>query len=90
MLVATSAGAYHASRNKDGWLVYNDDEEGVGGYQAVIRFSTTTPEIVDAARGAAPNALPTAPTRANAACVIATAVDLLGNESGCRGPVATA
>ena len=81
VLVATSAGAYHPSRNKDGWLVYNDDGEGVGGYQAVLRFSSTTPSIVDGARGAAPNALPTEHTKANAACVIATAADLLGNES---------
>ena len=82
VLVATSAGEFHRTRNKDGWLVYNDDGEGVGGYQAVLRFSSTTPTIVDGARGGAPNALPTAPTKANAACVIATAVDLLGNESG--------
>ena len=81
VLVATAAGRYHATRNKDGWLVYNDDGAGVGGYQAVLRFSSTTPSIVDGARGGAPNALPTEPTRANAACVIATAVDLLGNES---------
>ena len=82
VLVATTAGEFHSSRNKDGWLVYNEDDEGVGGYSAQLRFSTTTPSIVDGARGAAPNALPTAPTKANAACVIATAVDLLGNESG--------
>ena len=81
VLVATSAGEYHSSRNKDGWLVYNEDDEGVGGYSAQLRFSTTTPTIVDGARGAAPNALPTEHTKANAACVIATAVDLLGNES---------
>ena len=81
VLVATAAGEYHASRNKDGWLVYNDDGGGVGGYQAVLRFSSTTPSIVDGARAATPNALPTAPTKKDAACVIATAVDLLGNES---------
>ncbi|MDE0248873.1 MAG: Ig-like domain-containing protein [Gammaproteobacteria bacterium] len=69
------------SSNKNGWLVYNDDEEGVGGYQPVLRFSTTTPSIVDGALAAVPNALPTAPTKKDAACVIATAVDLLGNES---------
>ena len=82
VLVATAAGPYHATRNKDGWLVYNRDEEGVGGYAPQVRFSSTTPVIVDAAREATPNALPTEPTRANAVCVIATAVDLLGNESG--------
>ena len=76
-------GEFHATRNKNGWLNYNDDDDaaGVGGYHVQLRFSTTTPSIVDGAREAAPNVLPTAPTRANAACVIATAVDLLGNES---------
>ena len=74
-------GKFHATRNKDGWLVYNDDEEGVGGYQTVLRWSSTTPSIVDGARAAAPNALPTEHTKKDAACVIATAVDLLGNES---------
>ena len=81
VLVATSLGAYHASRNKDGWLVYKEDEEGVGGYAPQLRYSSTTPSIVDGARGATANVLPTEPTRANAVCVIATAVDLLGNES---------
>ena len=74
-------GKFHSTRNKDGWLVYNDDEKGVSGYQPVLRFSSTTPSVVDGALAATPNALPTAPTKANAACVIATAVDLLGNES---------
>ena len=74
-------GKFHATRNKNAWLVYNEDEEGVGGYLPQLRFSSTTPSIVDGAREATPNALPTAPTKANAACVIATAVDLLGNES---------
>ena len=74
-------GKNHSTRNKDGWLVYNDDEEGVGGYLPQLRFSSTTPSIVDGALAATPNALPTAPTKKNAACVIATAVDLLGNES---------
>ena len=74
-------GEYKADKNEDGWLVYNEDEEGVGGYAPQLRFSSTTPSIVDGARGATANALPTAPTRKDAACVIATAVDLLGNES---------
>ena len=70
------------SSNKDGWLHYNDDDEsGVGGYMPQLRFSSTTPSIVDGARAATPNALPTEPTKVNAVCVIATAVDLLGNES---------
>ncbi len=72
---------YHSSRNEDGWLVYNEDKEGVGGYAPQLRFSSTTPSIVDGAREATANAFPTAATKKNAACVIATAVDLLGNES---------
>ena len=72
---------------RDGWLIYNDKDAdnpasgGVGGYTAQIRFSTTTPSVVDGAVEATPNALPTAPTKKDAACVVATAVDLLGNES---------
>ena len=82
VLVATTAGEFHATKNKDGWLVYNEDEEGVGGYAPQVRFSSTTPSIVDGACEATPNAPPTGPTKENAVCVIATAVDLLGNESG--------
>ena len=76
-------GKYHKDRNPNGWLNYHDDDDatGVGGYTVQLRFSSTTPSIVDGAREATPNALPTAPTKENAACVIATAVDLLGNES---------
>ena len=74
-------GEYDSSKNKDGWLVYNEDEEGVGGYAPQLRFSSTTPSIVDGALEATANALPTAPTKTNAVCVIATAVDLLDNES---------
>ena len=72
---------------RDGWLIYNDKDAdnpasgGVGGYTAQIRFSTTSPSVVDGALEATPNALPTAPTEKDAACVVATAVDLLGNES---------
>ena len=73
------------SSNKDGWLVYNeaeeDEEEGVGGYDPQLRFSSTTPSIVAGALEATANALPTEPTKTNAACVIATAMDLLDNES---------
>ena len=74
-------GEFKKDKNDDGWLFYNEDEEGVGGYAPQLRFSSTTPSIVDGAREATPNALPTAPTKKDAACVIATAVDLLGNES---------
>ena len=74
-------GKYHKDRNKNGWLKYNEDEEGVGGYAPQLRYSSTTPSIVDGARGATANVLPTEPTKVDAVCVIATAVDLLGNES---------
>ena len=69
--------------NKDGWLNYNhdDDKSGVGGYMPQLRFSSTTPSIVDGALAATPNAIPTEATKKDAVCVIATAVDLLGNES---------
>ena len=72
-----------SSRNRDGWLTYNhdDDATGVGGYMPQLRFSSTTPSLVDGARAATANAIPTAPTKGDAVCVIATAVDLLGNES---------
>ena len=76
-------GEYDEDKNPNGWLNYNDDDDetGVGGYAVQLRFSTTTPSIVDGAREATPNALPTEATKKDAACVIATAVDLLGNES---------
>ena len=74
-------GEFDESSNKDGWLVYNEDEEGVGGYDPQLRFSSTTPSIVDGALEATANDFPTAATMTNAACVIATAVDLLDNES---------
>ena len=72
---------------RDGWLVYNDKDTdnpasaGIGGYMPQLRYSSTTPSIVDGARAATPNVLPTAATKRDAVCVIATAVDLLGNES---------
>ena len=72
---------------RDGWLVYNDKDTdnpasaGIGGYMPQLRYSSTTPSIVDGARAATPNVLPTAATKKDAVCVIATAVDLLGNES---------
>ena len=74
-------GEYKEDKNDDGWLVYNKDKKGVGGYAPQLRFSSTTPEIVDGALEATANALPTEPTKIDAACVIATAVDLLDNES---------
>ena len=75
---------------RDGWLVYRDKDpdnpatDGVGGYNVQLRYSTTTPRLVDGARAAAPSSAPTLPaaTKANdEICFIASAVDNLGNES---------
>ena len=74
-------GKQHGKRNPDGWLTYNADKAGVGGYAPQLRFSDTTPSVVGGAIEATPNALPTAATKEDAVCVVATAVDLLGNES---------
>ena len=86
--------------NPDGWLNYNDEDEankdtdehnpaasGVGGYTVQLRYSMTTPSIVDGALGAAASSSPTLPAaleateKADEICFIATAVDALGNES---------
>ena len=71
--------------NKDGWLTYGSDS-GVGGYTPQLRFTTTTPSLVDGAIVVGPvegvPALPPGGTKANAVCVVASAVDRLGNESG--------
>ena len=72
------------STNKDGWLTYRDADEGVGGYIPRLRSSDTTPSVVDGALGAAASSSPTltaATDDNNDICFIATAVDLLGNES---------
>ena len=77
-------GKQHAKNNPDGWLVYGSDA-GVGGYTPQLRFSATTPSLVDGAIATGPVEgvpdLPLEGTKANAICVVATAVDLLGNES---------
>ncbi len=72
------------SNNKDGWLIHGDDDPGVGGYIVQLRSSTTTPSIVDGARAAEASSEPTLPAatkKATDICFIASAVDLLGNES---------
>ena len=70
--------------NRDGWLDYNKDDSGVGGYTPQLRVSLTTPTIVDGALAAGPvvgvPALPPG-TRKDAVCAVVTATDLLGNES---------
>ena len=69
------------SRNEDGWLTYNDDDEaGVGGYQPVLRYAEGN-DIEDAI-AASPSSTLTGESEADAYCVVASAVDLLGNESG--------
>ena len=74
------------SSNKDGWLVYNDeDEAGVGGYLPQLRVSTAAPSVVGGALAAGVvegvPALPPAGTKEHAVCAVVTAMDLLGNES---------
>ena len=75
-------GKQHGRNNPDGWLTYGSDA-GVGGYTPLLRLSTTTPSLVDGAIAAAPGppALPPAGTKANAVCVVPSALDRLGNES---------
>ena len=69
----------------NGWLIYYDnDNDGVGGYIPQLRYSTSDPRSVAAARAATPSASPELPAetrRATDICFIVTATDLLGNES---------
>ena len=76
-------GKYSSTSNKDGWLRYGADDPGVGGYVPQLRISATTPDIVDGARAESASSSPTMPaaSKANIYCVIASATDLLGNES---------
>ena len=77
-------GKYHATRTPDGWLTHGTADTGVGGYTVQLRHSGTNPSIVDAARAATPSANPTLPVASKKSddyCFIASAVDLLGNES---------
>ena len=72
------------SSNKNGWLTYNDDDsEGVGGYIPQLRYATSDPSVVASARAAAASANPALPavSKKDRICFIATATDLLGNES---------
>ncbi|MDE2823267.1 MAG: hypothetical protein OXK79_07155, partial [Chloroflexota bacterium] len=77
-------GEYKSS-NEDGWLTYNKDDGGVGGYIPRLRVSTAAPTVVGGALAAGVvegvPALPPEGTKANAVCAVVTAVDLLGNES---------
>ena len=72
------------AKNKDGWLTYNDDDdEGVGGYQPVLRYAEEDGASIEDAIAASPLTLATLPREsdADAYCVVASAVDHLGNES---------
>ena len=75
-------GGEQGSKNKDGWLTYNDDDDsGVGGYQPVLRYAEE--DDIEDARAAAPLSLANLPgeSDADAYCAVVSAVDLLGNES---------
>ena len=81
-------GGEQGSRNKDGWLTFNDeDDSGVGGYQPVLRYAED--DDIEDARAAAPLSPANRPgeSDANAYCVVASAVDLLGNESSLPGDI---
>ena len=67
------------SSNEDGWLTYNDDDAGVGGYVTQLRYGADLEEAL-----AAPaSTMATLPEESdvNEYCAVASAVDLLGNES---------
>ena len=79
------------TRNKDGWLTYNDDDDsGVGGYQPVLKYAED--DDIEDARAAAPLSLANLPgeSDADAYCAVVSAVDLLGNESSLPGELTTA
>ena len=74
----------YSKTNKDGWLVSGASGGGVGGNALQLRYSTTTPSIVDGALAAEASSEPTLPAatkKATDICFIASAVDLLGNKS---------
>ena len=78
------------SSNKDGWLDYNEDgsDAGVGGYAPQIRFAEADDDVSVALGAPAlpslvlPPALAGQSSKVNAFCVVVSAVDILGNESG--------
>ena len=75
-------GKYDDETNKDGWLVYGSAGVGVGGNTAQLRYSTTTPMIVNGAIAAeASSTLPEPTTKKDAICFVVTAMDRLGNQS---------
>ena len=81
-------GGEQGSRNKDGWLTYNDDDDsGVGGYQPVLKYAED--DDIEDARAAAPLSLANLPGESDedAYCAVVSAVDLLGNESSLPGEI---
>ncbi len=72
---------YNADDNEDGWLTYGAAGGGGGGYTAWLRSSSTKPATVDAALEASRSSALPGPSMADAYCFIASATDLLGNES---------
>ena len=84
-------GKYSGTSNKDGWLTYGAGGGGVGGYIAQLRYSASDPRVAASARAAAPSTspeLPAATSSTSTICFVASATDLLGNESAL--PKATA
>ena len=81
-------GGEQGTKNKDGWLTYNDDDDsGVGGYQPVLKYAED--DDIEDARAAAPLSLANLPgeSEADAYCAVVSAVDLLGNESSLPGDI---
>ena len=78
-------GEYDADDNENGWLTYNDDDadEGVGGYQPVLRYAKADDDSVEDAIAAAPLSLANLPMESESDyyCGVVSAVDALGNES---------
>ena len=68
------------SSNKNGWLKYNEDDAGVGGYNPRLRYAE---KGLDEALAAPILTLANLPgeSKLNAYCAVVSAVDLLGNES---------
>ena len=79
----------YRSTARNNWLYYpsgwDDPGPGVGGYTPQLRYSSSDPDRVASARAAEPSSAPTLPPESDendTYCFIATAIDLLGNESG--------
>ena len=68
----------------DDWLVAGAADTGVGGYTPLLRMDSTAPATTDAAVAATASAAPVLPAPTvnnNDVCFVASATDLLGNES---------